>query len=681
MQLKGSYMLRVVLLVILYSLSSVSAFAQSYTKKSFEELRVDLRASYAKNPTEALTQLKNILNNDELNPTQKIVMLNYKAWFELEARQFEEAMRTLVLYKNLVQRSDKPSLIYGYYNISGGIYTQLGMYQLAIEHFLKALEHTKKDNKNLAQQTLNNLAEVYLQLGRLDEAEDIYRKYLDYATALKNPLSISISTNNLIKTLIAKQQYAEAKTLALNIIIDLQDNDFKYYLAEAYLLLGEIEQANNDYPLAKQHYEKALSIFQQQGLPEKISQAHFFIAQIYADMGDLNKANTTLALVIASINKQSNLLFVSRVYKFQSSFLESQSLYKQSINAYKKHTNAHTQLVKQQSDVNLAKALAEADSSSKEVEITELTRTKQLKETKAKAFQELSIAITISLLVILFGSFFAVHNIHKREQRLAKTLDELHKTQSQLLEAEKIAALTVLVTGLAHQLNTPIGTAATASSLIEENLKRLSQKFNEKTLSSNDFSKFIQETNEAKDFVINNINRLANIVEEFKALSVSIAPDIPMRVIPLKTFITDRVTTLQNHFKKHISFNVIGTEVSIPTYPSIVSDVIKTLIINAYEHGFVHTDDALITIEISVVNNHAVIIFQDNGSGIDDKILKDIFTPFYSTNMGGNHLGLGLNIVFNAVKQSLNGNICAEQCKLGACFKIVLPLNGPVETL
>ncbi|WP_392344638.1 ATP-binding protein [Pseudoalteromonas prydzensis] len=72
-----------------------------------------------------------------------------------------------------------------------------------------------------------------------------------------------------------------------------------------------------------------------------------------------------------------------------------------------------------------------------------------------------------------------------------------------------------------------------------------------------------------------------------------------------------------------------------------------------------------------------MIVFQDNGSGIDNAILKDIFTPFYSTNPGGNHLGLGLNVVFNAVKYNLFGNICAEPCQHGARFIITLPIDGP----
>jgi len=325
-------------------------------------------------------------------------------------------------------------------------------------------------------------------------------------------------------------------------------------------------------------------------------------------------------------------------------------------------------LEKQKTDVDMAK---------KELKIANLTKEHQIKANEWKAFNVLSTAVSISLVVLLFGSMYAIRSIHNQKQELANTLETLTNTQSHLIEVEKMASLTALVSGMAHQLNTPIGTIVTASSFIKDNLQLLEQKFNDKTLSPSDFNIFIQQSNTAKDLVISNINRLAKMVEEFKALNVSIALDKPMSKVELRSFIVERMNTLQGYLSKDIRFEYSGAELSITSYPSIIGDVLKTLVINAYEHGFNNTKNATIKIDIEQQNEKAVIVFQDNGSGIDSAILKDIFMPFYSSNPGGNHLGLGLYLVFIALKYNLLGSMCVEPCQHGARFVLSLPIDGP----
>ena len=324
--------------------------------------------------------------------------------------------------------------------------------------------------------------------------------------------------------------------------------------------------------------------------------------------------------------------------------------------------------------MNLAKALAEADVAAKEVRISNLTRAEQIKATKANAFKDLTIVVSICLVVILFGSLIAINSIDKQKQKLTKALEQLKDTQDHLIEIEKIASITALVSGMAHQLNTPIGTIVTASSLIDDYMEGLEEKFKARELSSKHFHKFITDTNSAKELVISSINRLAGIVEEFKALNVSIHLDKPMSKIQLPSFISHRLYPLSKHLGKQIEFKIHGDEGVITSYPTILSDVLKTLIINSCEHGFVNTDKGVVEVTVKAYTHVVEITYQDNGVGINDEILHEIFTPFYTTNLGGNHLGLGLNVVFNAVKYNLRGKISAESCKHGARFVISLPI-------
>jgi signal transduction histidine kinase len=69
------------------------------------------------------------------------------------------------------------------------------------------------------------------------------------------------------------------------------------------------------------------------------------------------------------------------------------------------------------------------------------------------------------------------------------------------------------------------------------------------------------------------------------------------------------------------------------------------------------------------------IEYRDNGKGIPDDILPNIFDPFVSSNPQKGK-GLGLHIVYNLVAQKLNGSIhCESKETEGTLFKIEIPLG------
>ena len=137
----------VFLFTLLVCFSHVNA--ETLNKNEFEKLRTDIRDNYAQSPHIALKSLSKQLSSDRFTPDQRLVLLNYKAWFQLEAKQFSNAMKTLVIYKNLAEKSNKRGLMYGYYNISAGVYIELGMHQLALEHLSEALKYAALLNDDI----------------------------------------------------------------------------------------------------------------------------------------------------------------------------------------------------------------------------------------------------------------------------------------------------------------------------------------------------------------------------------------------------------------------------------------------------------------------------------------------------------------------------------------------------
>ncbi len=75
-------------------------------------------------------------------------------------------------------------------------------------------------------------------------------------------------------------------------------------------------------------------------------------------------------------------------------------------------------------------------------------------------------------------------------------------------------------------------------------------------------------------------------------------------------------------------------------------------------------------------NEHITLVVEDTGMGMDKDVLKQIFTPFFTTKDVGKGTGLGLPVV-QGIVTSHGGSIRVEsKTNQGSRFEIKLPVNG-----
>jgi len=127
-----------------------------------------------------------------------------------------------------------------------------------------------------------------------------------------------------------------------------------------------------------------------------------------------------------------------------------------------------------------------------------------------------------------------------------------------------------------------------------------------------------------------------------------------------------------NHIKVKIDAN--SQEFFTKGSASEFAQVILNLLINSKDAlSEVSETDRYINISLRKKGDKIVLHFCDNGGGIDQSILSDIFKPYVSTKYKKGGTGMGLYISHLIMKQKMKGNLSAQNTNDGACFILSFP--------
>lgn len=270
--------------------------------------------------------------------------------------------------------------------------------------------------------------------------------------------------------------------------------------------------------------------------------------------------------------------------------------------------------------------------------------------------------------------------------QLEHSLEHLESTQEQLIQSEKFAALGELVAGVAHEINTPLGIGITLATFVEDKHVRMSKLFEAGTLSKSDLVEYNDALNEALSVMVSSLNRSAEIISSFKNVAGEQSA-LELRYFNVREYFEDVIQNLRPKLKKtaHDIHLICDPEMTIYHYPGVFSHILTNFIVNSLTHGFTDQMAGHITIEMYKKEDHAILIYTDDGLGITNQHIAHVFDPFYTTKKGQGNTGLGLHIVHNIVTQNLNGKInLVTAANKGVCFTIEFPLVEPelfLETL
>ncbi|WP_048691169.1 PAS domain-containing sensor histidine kinase [Catenovulum maritimum] len=261
--------------------------------------------------------------------------------------------------------------------------------------------------------------------------------------------------------------------------------------------------------------------------------------------------------------------------------------------------------------------------------------------------------------------------------KLASTISELKSAQHQLIENEKMASLGKLVSGIAHEINTPLGIAVTSASHLEQIAQALNKAAQQGNLSRQQFLENCSQIITSSDLTLSNLERASDLVRSFKMIAVDQTHD-EKRTLNLYSYLAQVINAMTpKTSQKNIRITLHGDEnLDMTTFPGALSQITTNLIDNAFIHAFPELNNGEIKISFEHKNEWLKITFTDNGVGICESKIKNIFDPFYTTNRTQGGTGLGLSIVFNLITQSLGGHIsCESKLEEWTKFTISLPIS------
>ncbi len=219
------------------------------------------------------------------------------------------------------------------------------------------------------------------------------------------------------------------------------------------------------------------------------------------------------------------------------------------------------------------------------------------------------------------------------------------------IEQKEIEAWHNVIRILAHEmLNsfTPVSSLAST-------IKSITEDSDGNIISSDDFEKDdIQDINVASSTIKKRSDGLLAFVKDYRTISNVPVPQTSL--INVKKFLSN-VHLLMSPLTKEegIDLNLLNipANAAIKMDSKLIEQVIINLINNSI-HALKGRENPIINISCSVESDKTIILITDNGKGIEEKILNQIFIPFYTTKKNGS--GIGLSLSKNILKKH-GGNL------------------------
>lgn len=283
--------------------------------------------------------------------------------------------------------------------------------------------------------------------------------------------------------------------------------------------------------------------------------------------------------------------------------------------------------------------------------------------------------------------------VTERTHALQETNEHLKRTQTQLVNAEKMASLGQLTAGIAHEINNPINFITSNIQPLRRNISEIVEVMQEyRALTPETASEKLTMLKERErrlgiadsidelDDIIGSISegssRTAEIVRGLRNFSRLDEDDL--KETDLHEGLKNTLALLSPQFRDKVHVRSLFQDIPhVECFPGKVNQVFMNVLTNAIQATAARTDGTAPEVSISTAaeNDHVCVTIADNGVGMTEDVKLRMFDPFFTTKPVGEGTGLGLAIVYGIV-QDHHGHITVDSAEgLGTTFRIHLPIR------
>jgi len=296
---------------------------------------------------------------------------------------------------------------------------------------------------------------------------------------------------------------------------------------------------------------------------------------------------------------------------------------------------------------------------------------------------EFQIVTTYGRDVTLNGSLIPFSSANKPHLLLiGQDVSRQKLADAALRQSQKLAAIGLLVAGIAHEINNPNGFIIFNLPILRDYLRELMPIVDDymgdhpdRSMFGRPYEDFRKDLFKLLDNVEHGAHRINTTVSGLKEFSRKQEKLEPRRVA-LKPVIENAVSLCRREIRKNVKSLHLDIPENFPlirTDPEAVEQILVNLLINAAHAS--DKEDSWIRLCASADSgkpDRCIILVDDNGCGMDEITLKRIFDPFYTRKPLDQGTGLGLYIS-QSLAEGLGGRIEVEsQPDQGSSFKVIL---------
>lgn len=274
--------------------------------------------------------------------------------------------------------------------------------------------------------------------------------------------------------------------------------------------------------------------------------------------------------------------------------------------------------------------------------------------------------------LLLIGIAHDISEVKKALRELARANQHLRQTQSQLVQSEKMAALGMLVAGIAHEINTPVGAIHSMNDTLKGAVRKLRQSLESGASGDTpEASRALGVIDDASRVIDTGTQRVTNIVRRLK--SFARLDEAELKTVDLHQGLDDTLALVHHQIKHAIKLTKeYGKLPPVACYPDRLNQVFLNLLVNAQQSI---DDKGEITVSTFEKGEKVYIVIRDNGKGIPKEKLEKIFDPGFTTKGVGVGTGLGLSICYKIMEDHRGEILVDSEEGKGSTFTVVFPKN------